>query len=171
MTLNGKANEWHEVTALIIQGSVLGPNLAKCFSNSSHQGRNLHQEDKPFVSKFADDEKRCRGVKTEGQGDRMQEDINHMVVWTSRMSVQLNNDDKVEKETFWEIEEARAGAGRRRFKVMEVKRTIALQRKNVRKTSFGSKIQDPWNDLEDHVKLAKTPKAFRRAYKKSKNLV
>ena len=53
VTLNGKASEWHEVTASIIQGSVLGPNLAKCFSNSSHQGRNLLQEDKPFVSKFA----------------------------------------------------------------------------------------------------------------------
>ena len=53
----------------------------------------------------------------------------------------------------------------------EIKRTLALQRKKVRKTSFGSRIQDPWNDLDDHVKLAKNPKVFRRAYKKSKNLV
>ena len=60
--LNGKASEWHEVTASIIQGSTLGPTLAKCFSNSSHQGRNLQPEDKPFLSKFADDEKRCRVV-------------------------------------------------------------------------------------------------------------
>ena len=82
----------------------------------------------------------------------------------------LNGDDKVKKETFWELEEARAGAGRRRFKVKEIKRTLALQSKNVRKTCFGSRIQDPWNDLEDHVELAKTPKAFRMAYKKSKNL-
>ena len=92
VTLNGEASEWHEVTASIIQGSVLGPNLAKCFSNSSHQGRNLQQEDKPFVSKFADDEKRCRVVKTEVQGDRMQEDIDHMVAWTSRMGVHLKKD-------------------------------------------------------------------------------
>ena len=56
-------------------------------------------------------------------------------------------------------------------KVKENKRILALQRKNVRKTSFGSRIQDPWNDLEDHVKLAKTRKAFRMAYKKIKNLV
>ena len=83
----------------------------------------------------------------------------------------LNGDDKAKKETFRELEEARAGAGRRRFKVKEIKRTLALQRKNVRKTSFGFRIQDLWNDLEDHVKLAKTPKAFRMAYKKSKNLV
>ena len=80
------------MTASIIQGSVLGPTLAKSFSNSSHQGRNLQQEDKPFVSKFADDEKRCRIVRTKDQGDRMQEDINHMVDWTCRMGVELNKD-------------------------------------------------------------------------------
>ena len=83
----------------------------------------------------------------------------------------LNGDDKVDKETFWKLEEARVGVGRRRFKVKEIKRTLALQRKNVRKTSFGSRIQDPWNDLDDRIKLAKNPKAFRRAYKESKNLV
>ena len=39
--LNGKASRWHDVTASIVQGSVLGPTLAKCFSNSSHEGRIL----------------------------------------------------------------------------------------------------------------------------------
>jgi hypothetical protein len=90
--LNGEASRWHEVTASIIQGSVLGPTLAKCFSNSSHQGRNLTPEDKPMVSKFADDEKRGRVVKNEEQGKRMQEDIDHMVAWTNSMGVELNND-------------------------------------------------------------------------------
>ena len=322
--LNGKASEWQDVTASIIQGSVLGPNLAKCFSNSSHQGRNLCRKEKPLVSKFADDEKRCRVVNTEDQGDRMQEDVNHMVAWTKRMGVELNrdkvhllhigrtnqrrqytlgeegpviqavdqekdlgviissdlkpdkmiakqtqkahlkltqfnsaftyrgetwlklyktyikpsmmyaceawrpstkegveklegvqrralrmvgglkrsnykeacrkaglntveeeldmtdlirtfrilnNDDKIDKEKFWELEEAREGAGRRRFRVKEIKRTLAVQRKNARKTSFGSRIQDPWNKLEDKVKLAKNPQAFRREYKRSKNMV
>ena len=78
--LNGKASQWKEVTASIIQGSTLGPTLAKCFSNSSHQGRNLLEEDKALVSKFADDEKRCRKVMNKDQGDRMQDDINHMVL-------------------------------------------------------------------------------------------
>ena len=77
--LNGKASKWQEVTASIIQGSVLGPTLAKCFSNSSHQGQNLTVEDKPLVSKFADNEKRCRVVNSNEQEVRMQEDINHMV--------------------------------------------------------------------------------------------
>ena len=62
VVLNGKASRWHEVTASIIQGSCLGPNLAKCFSNTSHVGRSLVAEDKLLVSKFADDEKRCQVV-------------------------------------------------------------------------------------------------------------
>ena len=37
-------------------------------------------------------------------------------------------------------------------------------------TSFASRIQDLWNYLEDQVKLSKNQKAFRRAYRKSKNL-
>ena len=90
--LNGKASQWHKVTASIIQGSVLGPTLVKCFSNSSHEGRILVQEDKPLLSKFADDEKRCRVVMNEEQGDRMQSDINSMVLWSQKMGVELNKD-------------------------------------------------------------------------------
>ena len=90
--LNGKASKWHTVTASIIQGSCLGPSLAKTFSNSSHQGRNLQLEDQPFVSKFADDEKRARIVNNEDQGLRIQQNINHMVSWTQRMGVLLNED-------------------------------------------------------------------------------
>ena len=90
--LNGQSSKWHDVTASIIQGSVLGPTLAKCFSNTSHQGRNLLPEDKPLVSKFADDEKRCRIVKNEEQGQRMQAYINKMVGWTFKMGVELNEE-------------------------------------------------------------------------------
>ena len=325
MILNGQASKWHDVTASIIQGSCLGPTLAKCFSNTSHKGRNLLPEDKPLVSKFAYDEKRCRVVNNEEQGERMQDDINHMVAWTMRMGVEINEDkvhllhigrgnpkkgytlgeegpaiipvdhekdlgvlvstdlkpdkmvnkqsqrghmkltqfntaftyrgktwlkpyktyikpsmmyaseawrpttkegieklesvqkqafkmagvlgdrsgyieacrkegmntleedldeadmirtfrilngnDNVKKETFWQLEEPREGAGRRRFKEKEIKRTIGTQRKDIRKRSFGSRIQDPWNLLRDSVKQARTPKAFRNLYRKSKNLV
>ena len=83
----------------------------------------------------------------------------------------INGNNKVSKETFWQMEEARQGAGRRRFKEKEVKGTVATQRKDIRKKSFGSRTQDPWNLLEDKVKLAKNPKAFRIAYRKSKHLV
>ena len=93
VNLNGQASQWHKVTASIIQGSVLGPILAKCFSNSSQHGGNLQVEDKAFiVSKFADDEKRCRIVNNAEQGQMMQEDINNMVSWTLKMGVNLNQD-------------------------------------------------------------------------------
>ena len=49
-------------------------------------------EDKPLISKFADDEKRCRVVMRREQGERMQDDINHMVSWTQRMNVELNQE-------------------------------------------------------------------------------
>ena len=83
----------------------------------------------------------------------------------------MNGNDDVEKTSFWTMEEARNGAGRRRFKVKEIKRTVAMQRKDIRKRSFASRVQDPWNTLSDNVKLAKTPKAFRTSYRKEKQLV
>ena len=83
----------------------------------------------------------------------------------------MNGDDKMETSSFWTMEEARNGAGRRRFKVKEIKRTVARQRKDIRKRSFASRVQDPWNTLSDNVKLAKTPKSFRISYRKEKQLV
>ena len=79
--------------------------------------------------------------------------------------------DKLDKNIFWKMEEARPGAGRRRFKEKELRRTVATQIKAIRKKSFASRVQDPWNQLEDRVKLAKNPKAFRTAYRKAKYLV
>ena len=83
----------------------------------------------------------------------------------------LNVNDNVKKETFWQLEEPREGAGRHRFKEKEIKRTIGTQRRDIRKRSFGSRIQDPWNLLGDNVKQARNTKAFRNMYRKSKNLV
>ena len=83
----------------------------------------------------------------------------------------LNGNDKVDEELFWTREVAREGAGRRRFKEKEVRRTIAMQRKEIRKKSFASRVQDPWNALSDGVKLARTPQKFRRDYRKERNLV
>ena len=83
----------------------------------------------------------------------------------------MNGNDKVEKTTFWRMAEAREGPGRRRFREKEVCRTINSQRKPVRKKSFASRVQDPWNQLDDGIKKAKNPRSFRLAYKKAKNLV
>ena len=99
----------------------------------------------------------------------MEEELNMAdMVRTFRI---INGDDKLKKENFWKMEEARPGAGRRRFKEKEVKRTIATQRKDLRKKSFSSRIQDPWNSLEDSVKQAKNSKGFKSAYRKTMKLV
>ena len=82
----------------------------------------------------------------------------------------MNGYDKIEKTTFWKMAEAREGPGRRRFKEKEVCRTIAAQRKAIRKQSFASRVQDPWNQLEDRVKLARNPETFRSELKKVKNI-
>ena len=79
--------------------------------------------------------------------------------------------DKLDKTKFWKMEEAREGAGRRRFQEKEVRRTLATERKPIRKRSFATRVQDPWNQLSDGTKKAKTPKAFRLNYRKAKDLV
>ena len=79
--------------------------------------------------------------------------------------------DRVDKESFWKMEEARPTAGRRRFKEKEVRRTLGIQRKAIRKKSFASRVQDSWNSLEDCVKKSKNPMAFRKAYRTAKHLV
>ena len=68
------------------------------------------------------------------------------------------------------MKEARPGVGRRRIKEKEVKRTVALERKAIRKTSFGSRVQDPWNQLHSNIKKVNNPKGFRSAYRKAKQL-
>ena len=50
------------------------------------------ETDKPSVSKFANNEIRFIIVMSQEQGDRMQQDMNHMVMWSSRMGVELNQE-------------------------------------------------------------------------------
>ena len=65
--------------------------------------------------------------------------------------------------SIWTMEEAREGVGRRRFKEKEIRRTLAMQRKDARKKNFASRVQDPWNSLSDSVKIVKTPQSFMRS--------
>ena len=68
------------------------------------------------------------------------------------------------------MEEPRQGAGRKHFKEKEIRRTEAGHCKDIRKRCFPLRVQDPCNSLRDSVKLAKTPKSFRKAYRKEKHL-
>ena len=83
----------------------------------------------------------------------------------------MNGNDNIDKTIFWTMEEARQGAGRRRFKEKEIRRNVAGQRKDVRKKSFASRVQDPWNSLKRSVKEAKSPKSFRQAYIEENQIV
>ena len=115
------------------------------------------------------DRNKYRDACREAGMNTIEEDLDEAdLVRTFRI---LNGDNKLKKDTFWKMAEARAGPGRRRFKEKEIQRTVAKQKKDVRKNSFASRIQDPWNLLEENVKLSKTAKTFRAAYKMSKNLV
>ena len=51
--------------------------------------------------------------------------------------------DKLDRNVFWQMEEARPGAGRRRFREREVKRSVATQRNAIRKRSFASRYKTP----------------------------
>ena len=82
----------------------------------------------------------------------------------------MNSHDKVERATFWKMAEARVGPGRRRFCEKEIVRTVAAHKKAVKKRSFSARVQDPWNQLADNVKIARNLRSFRLAYKKAKNL-
>ena len=63
--------------------------------------------------------------KEEGRPEHGREELDTAdMVRTFRI---INGNDKVNKEIFWEMEEARQGAGRRRFKVKDVKRTGTVQ--------------------------------------------
>ena len=83
----------------------------------------------------------------------------------------MNGDDSVKKEIFWFLEEPREGAGRRRLKAKEIKSTLGIQRKDIRKKCFGSRIQDPRNLLENADKQATNLKTLRNIHRKIKGLV
>ena len=48
----------------------------------------------------------------------------------------MNGNDKIDKTIFWKMAEAREGPGRRRFKEKDVCRTIAAQKKLLRKRAL-----------------------------------
>ena len=54
---------------------------------------------------------------------------------------------KIDKSTFWKMEGPRERLGRRRFREKEISRTLAVQKRDVRKQSFASRVQDPWNQI------------------------
>ena len=76
------------------------------------------------------------------------------------MGSSLQNPERpgqLDKEIFLKVEETRPGVGRRRLRGKAVRRTIPFQRKAIKKRSIATRVQDPWNQLNDSGKMMKNP--------------
>ena len=88
MVLNGSASEWLPVSSGVPQGSVLGPTLFVIFINDLDTVVDLVSG---FVSKFADDTKYGRVIRSEEDRERMQEDIDHLLEWAETWQMDFNS--------------------------------------------------------------------------------
>ena len=75
----------------------------------------------------------------------------------------MNGSDKIDKKSFWTMEEKRQCVGRRRFKEKEIRRTVVDQKKDARKRSFASRVQARYcqnsqksKDVEEGLQERKT---------------
>ena len=87
VVLNGKASEWLPVTSGVPQGSVLGPTLFVIFINDLDGVVDLVDG---FISKFADDTKYGRVVRSEEDCAKMQCDINKLLEWADTWQMEFN---------------------------------------------------------------------------------
>jgi hypothetical protein len=88
----GKKSLAKEVLASVVQGSSLGPRLAKIFGNTTNTDTKMKDIDHATEHKFADDEKRLRLAKEEEQRVRMKENIDKMQLWCVDSDMSLNRD-------------------------------------------------------------------------------
>ena len=88
VVLNGSASEWRPVTSGVPQGSVLGPVCLVIFINDLDDVLDLVGG---FVSKFADDTKFGRIIRTEEDQIKMQNDIEKLMEWAETWQMDLNS--------------------------------------------------------------------------------
>ena len=82
--INGKKSEWGKVTSGVPQGSVLGPLLFIIYINDIEVGVSSD------VSKFADDTKVGRPVKSIDDVRMLQEDLDKLYNWSDKWEMQFN---------------------------------------------------------------------------------
>ena len=88
VVLNGSASEWRPVTSGVPQGSVLGPVCFVIFINDLDDVLDLVGG---FVSKFADDTKFGRIIRTEEDQIKMQNDIEKLMEWAETWQMDFNS--------------------------------------------------------------------------------
>ena len=84
VVINGIKSEWGKVISGVPQGSVLGPLLFLIYINDLDSGISSD------ISKFADDTKVGRLIRTETDAIALQEDLDKMMEWTNRWQMQFN---------------------------------------------------------------------------------
>ena len=75
---------WKKVTSGIPQGSVLGPTLFVLFIND------LPQVVESRVALFADDTKVFREIQSDGDREKLQQDIDELLIWSKKWQLPFN---------------------------------------------------------------------------------
>ena len=89
VVMNGYASEWQQVKSGVPQGSVLGPTLFLIFINDIDL---VVDSIATYLSKFADDTKLFRCVRSEADKDALQSDINALLQWSEDWQMAFNAD-------------------------------------------------------------------------------
>ena len=86
VSINGTKSHWSNVTSGVPQGSVLGPLLFIIYINDIDIGIDSN------ISKFADDTKIGRVIKSDEDSAKLQEDLNKFFEWSEKWQMKFNVD-------------------------------------------------------------------------------
>ena len=84
VTINGVKSKWGNVTSGVPQGSVLGPLLFIIYINDLDNGVSSD------ISKFADDTKIGRPIRSADDSKMLQEDLNKLHAWSEKWQMDFN---------------------------------------------------------------------------------
>ena len=82
--MNGSNSQWRPVLSGVPQGSVLGPLLFIIYVN--HMDNDISSN----ISKFADDTKIYRDIKSDSDSSLLQNDLGKLVLWASEWQMIFN---------------------------------------------------------------------------------
>ena len=86
VVVEGEYLEWTDVLSSVVQGSVLGPLLFIIFIDD------IDNDSKVRCSKFADDTKQAKVVRSQEEAEEFQEEERRMEAWAGKWSMLFNED-------------------------------------------------------------------------------